>query len=72
MTEYEETDNWRMKTLLIGTILGALTGLGAAYLLVQQAEKAHSRPEISPGQGVKLGLMLLGTIRSVAELGKDK
>ncbi len=64
-------DDWRRKTLALGAIVGALTGLGAAYLLVQQAEKRNIRPEISAGQGVKLGLLLLGVIRQIAQIGED-
>ncbi|HEY42648.1 MAG TPA: hypothetical protein G4O11_01570, partial [Anaerolineae bacterium] len=41
--------NWKTKTLLIGSIIGALTGLGAAYLLIQQAERRGEQPKIGTG-----------------------
>ena len=66
----QANENWKAKTLLVGAVLGALTGIGAAYLLVQRAEKEASRPEISAGEGVKLGLLLLGVLRQVAQLGE--
>lgn len=66
----ETNENWKMKTLLIGAVLGTLTGLGAAYLLVNRAEKLEGTPELSPGEGIKIGLMLLGVLRQVAQLGE--
>ncbi len=65
----ETNENWKMKTLVIGAVLGALTGLGAAYLLVNRAENSETSPELSPGEGIKIGLMLLGVLRQVAQLG---
>ena len=66
----ESNDNWKSRTLMIGIALGALTGLGAAYLLVQRAEKEGRNPEMSPGEGVKLGLLVLGMLRQIAQLGE--
>ncbi len=68
--EIEEVENWRPKVLLIGAVLGAVVGLGGAYLFMQQAERAGSRPSISAGDGVRLGLLVLGLLRQVAALGE--
>jgi hypothetical protein len=62
-------DNWKTKALLIGAGVGLVAGLGAAYMLVQRAEKEGGRPEMSAGEGVKLGLLVLGLLRQVAQLG---
>jgi len=64
----EKTDNWKNKTLLIGTVLGALTGLGTAYMLVQRADDHSGPPTFTPGEGLKLSLLLLGLIRQVIGL----
>jgi len=67
-----ETDNtWKVKTLLIGAALGALTGLGAAYLLTKRAEQTGQQLAITPGKGVQLGVMLTGLLRSILSLGED-
>ncbi len=66
----DETNNWKPKALLIGAVIGAAVGVGAAYLFVQQAEREGETPSISPGEGVKLGLLVLGLLRSVAGLGE--
>jgi len=59
--------NWKMKILIIGAIVGALTGIGAAYLLLQRAEDDGLR--LSPGEGVKLGLSVFGFLKQITQLG---
>lgn len=61
-------ESWKTKTLVIGAIIGALSGLAAAYILVNQAEKENKTPELSAGQGVKLGLGVLGILRQISDL----
>jgi hypothetical protein len=68
----EEVDNWTPKILIIGAVLGALVGLGAAYLLAQNAEKEGKPPQISAGDGVKLGVLIMGLLRMVSTLGEGK
>ncbi len=71
-TEITEGDSmWKRKTLFLGGVLGALTGVGVAYFLVRRAEEQAREIKIGPGEGVRLGLLLLGLLRQVAELGED-
>jgi hypothetical protein len=63
-------DNWKPKVLVIGGVVGLLTGLLGAYLLIQRSEKTDTKPELSAGEGVKLGVLVLGLLRSVAMLGE--
>ncbi len=65
-----ETGNWRIKTLVLGGVIGAAVGLGAAYLLIQRAEKEQGKLQMSAGEGIKLGLLVLGLLRQVAQLGE--
>jgi len=70
--EAEQVDeSWKVKTLVIGAVLGALTGLGAAFLLTKRAEQKGTRLAITPGKGVQLGVMLAGLLRSILTLGED-
>jgi hypothetical protein len=55
-------------TLAIGGVAGALIGLAGAYLLVQNAERSSKPIEITPGEGVKLAVLVFGLLRSVATL----
>jgi hypothetical protein len=73
-TEIVETENWKTKVLLAGAVVGALVGVGAAYLYSQQAERKQGfEPlDFSAGDGIKLGLLLLGLLRSVADLGNKE
>jgi hypothetical protein len=64
-------DSWKVKTLLIGAAVGALTGLGAAFLLTKRAEQKGTPLAITPGKGVQLGVMLAGLLRSILTLGED-
>ncbi len=67
-----QTNNWKTKTILLGAGIGALTGLVASYILVQRAEKTETRPEITTGDGVKIGLSLLGVLRMISDFGVSK
>ncbi|NJD58294.1 MAG: hypothetical protein C3F13_00920 [Anaerolineales bacterium] len=60
---------WTGKILAIGGVLGALTGLAAAYLLVQRSKKMGERPTLELGEGIKLGVLLFGLLRNIALLG---
>jgi len=61
---------WKTRTLLIGTLVGALIGAGAAYLLVQNAARDEGQVKVSAGDGIKLGLLVLGLLRQVAQIGE--
>ena len=61
--------SWTSQVLVIGAVVGALTGLGAAYLLIQRAKKRAEPPNLNAGEGIKLGLLVFGMLRQVAMLG---
>ena len=66
-----ETPDWKPKALIIGTVIGALVGLGAAYLFTQRVEVDNARPKLKPADGVRLGVMVMSLLRSVADLGES-
>ncbi len=63
--------SWKLKTLVVGGVLGALIGVGAALLLTKRAEQKGTQLTITPGKGVQLGVMLAGLLRSIMNLGED-
>jgi len=69
--EDNENNGWKAKTVIVGGILGAVTGLGAAYLMVRRAEQQGEQISISSGQGLKLGVLLAGVLRSVLNLEEE-
>ena len=64
--------NWKTKIFIIGGIIGALAGVGAAFLLVKRAEEEQKPPRLTTGEGVQLGLGLLGLMRLIASVGGEK
>lgn len=60
--------NWKMKTLLSGTLLGALCGAVAASIIIQQAVKDKTQPKLNTGDGVKLGVGILNFIRLASDI----
>jgi len=56
------------RILLIGAVLGAASGLLAAYMLLQRAEKEGQQIQFSAREGVKLGAMVFGLLRQIAQL----
>ncbi len=65
-------NSWKVQALVIGGVLGALVGLGAAFLLTKRAEQKGAPLAITPGKGVQLGVMIAGLMRSVLSLGEEK
>jgi hypothetical protein len=61
----EESD-WKRRTLLVGALLGALTGVGAAYVLIRRSEEQGETLRIGAGDGVRLGMGVLGLLRLVS------
>lgn len=58
------------RVLLIGTLIGAATGLVAAMMLQRRAERTGTEISLSAGEGIQLGVMIMGLLRAVAALGE--
>jgi len=68
----EMDTSWAGQVLLIGAVVGALTGLTGAYLLIQRAKKRAEPPNLNASEGIKLGLLVFGLLRQVALLGSGE
>lgn len=62
----------RNRTLLFGALIGAATGLIGAMLLYRRAEEEGTELSITAGEGMRLGVMVIGLLRAVASLGEEK
>ena len=62
----------KSKTLFLGTLIGAFTGLLAAMLLERRVQNEESREvTLTTGEGLKLGVLVFGLLRAIAALGDD-
>jgi hypothetical protein len=62
--------NWKNRTLIIGAIAGLAIGLASAYIIIQRSEQLDTLPELTPGDGVKIGLGVLGVLRLIADVAE--
>lgn len=72
MSEFEiqPNNNWKTKTYLIGAVVGAVVGLGTAFLVARSSdERGGGPPEISTGDLLKVGVGVFGLVRGIAALG---
>ena len=65
----QELDNWKTKALIIGGVLGLVSGLFAAFLLIQRSEQKQVKPQLNTKDGVKVGMGLLGVLRLISDMG---
>ena len=63
----ENSSNWKTQTLAAGALVGAVIGTLAAYILIKRAEQSEETPKLSPGEGVQIGLGVLGLLRTIAK-----
>lgn len=71
MNQIETTSNWKTQFLVIGAAVGAVVGLGTAYLLTRTAEEnASGPPQITTTDALKAGVSVIGVVRGIAALGK--
>lgn len=61
-------NNDRTKVLAIGALLGAVTGTLAALMLYRRAEKEGTELSITTGEGLRIGLLVFGLLRSISSL----
>lgn len=62
----------RSRVIFAGALIGAVTGLIAAMLLTRRAERNDRETAITAGEGLKLGVLVIGLLRAIASLGDDE
>lgn len=69
----EQQDNWKTKTLIVATLLGAGFGLVTGYLLNRTAEESgNAPPEVSTSDAIKALVGIIGLVRGIVSLGSKK
>lgn len=64
-------NNWKTKLYITGAIVGALVGLGTAYLMARTAEEERGGgpPSITTADAIKSAIGVIGVMRGIASLG---
>ena len=66
----EDKENWQMKVLLTGSVIGAVIGLMTSWLLVRTSRETRGGPPaITTGDAIKVGITTIGLVRAIAALG---
>jgi hypothetical protein len=58
---------WQSKAMLVGGVVGAAVGVTAAYMLSQRSKDGQP-PKMSVGEGIKIGVLVFGLLRSISNL----
>lgn len=65
--------DWRSRVYLLGGVVGIILGLISAHFYVKAADETGGQPETpSSRETVRLGLTLLGIIRTITEWGSRR
>ncbi len=54
--------------IILGAILGAVTGAGAGYLLTKRIEEGEEI-QLTAGDGIKIGGSIIAFLRQISSLG---
>ena len=67
--------DWKMRTTLIGTALGAIAGVAAALMFIRRSEETGQPPSLrktEPGLILAASVTLLGLLRQIADMGERR
>jgi hypothetical protein len=75
LNDGKRAPDWKMRTTLIGSALGAIAGVAAALMFIRRSEEAGEPPSLrktDPGMVLATGVTLLGLLRQIAEMGERR
>jgi hypothetical protein len=61
--------SWQAKAMIAGGVVGALVGVGAAYLYIRNLEESGEAPRLVTKDAMTLGMTLVALVRQVASMG---
>lgn len=61
----------KTRIIIGGALAGAVVGLVAAMLISRRAEQKERETAITLGEGLKLGVLVIGLLRAIASLKDD-
>jgi hypothetical protein len=75
LNEGGRTPDWKMRTTLVGTALGAIAGVAAALMFIRRSEETGQPPSLrktEPGLVLAASVTLLGLLRQIADMGERR
>ena len=72
LNDGDRTPDWKMRTTLVGSALGAIVGVAAALMFIRRSEDVGEPPSLrktDPGLLLAAGVTLLGLLRQIADMG---
>jgi hypothetical protein len=66
-----DEENTKVRIYVVGTLLGALTGLGIALVMVKRAEETGEALQFGTREGLRLGVGILGLLSQVGKLSAN-
>jgi len=67
--ESQEKQNNSILYIILGALVGAVTGAGAGYLLTKRIEEGEDLQR-TPGDGIKIGGSIIAILKQISTLGK--
>lgn len=64
----DRSGDWKAKAIVVGALIGALTGAATAMMLVRRSEQRGETVRLSTGEGLRLGMLVAGLLREVLGL----
>lgn len=68
--EAVRASDWKTRTTLIGGVLGAVTGAGAAWMFIKSGGY-EGKSRIKPDALLAVGIGVLALLRQISNLGED-
>ena len=69
-----KSNGWKTRTLIVGSLVGAIAGVVAAQMFIRSGEEAGSarqgRPRVQPKHALQVGIGLMGLLQKIAGLAE--
>jgi hypothetical protein len=62
----------QVRTIVSGTLVGAIVGTLAGFLLTRRAARKGRELAITPMEGIQIGALVFGLLRAISALGDDR
>jgi hypothetical protein len=62
----------QVRTIVSGALIGAIVGTIAGVLLTRRASRQGREMAITPMEGIQVGALVFGLLRTIAALGDEK